>query len=223
MRVGEGGSPIYPGMGPHHKLRRSQAPLMLWHRWVKPRQVQEIVREVGRGHHNKTTVLNPNDHQTQRLRLWEGEVGWVQWAGRGGRAPDSLPHSKNPKAKVLVWLWARFPQAPGFKHTGLQEGCGAELPGTFVLPWIWAQFSRVLRKGGALIHCSPGCFPMGSEASLSYPAYSGRGLILFSVLAGEGQTPKAGGLHGAPTAPGVGLPAALSSTTTATGSQTAAA
>ena len=144
MRGGEGGSPIYPGMGPHHKLRRSQAPLMLWHRWVKPRQVQEIGREVGRGHHNRTTVLIPTDHQTQRLRLWEGEVGRVQWAG-GAAGPWT--HSKNPKAKVLVWLRTPFPQAPGFKHTGSQEGCGAELPGTFVLPWIWAQFSRVPREG----------------------------------------------------------------------------
>lgn len=42
---------------------------MLWHMWVQPLQLQESVREVGGGHHSWIIVLNPNHHQTQRLRL----------------------------------------------------------------------------------------------------------------------------------------------------------
>lgn len=194
-----GDHPVTLAWDPTVNQGGAKPPLMLW-------QLQERVMEVGGGHHSRIVVLNPNDHQTQRQRLWEGEVGRVQWAGRGGRAPGSLPRSE-----VLVWLWAPFPQAPGFRHTGSQEG------------WIWAQFRRVPRKGGGLIPCSPGCFPTTSEVSLSHPACGGRRLTLFSVLAGEGRMPKAGGPQGAPAAPGAGLPAALSSTTPATGSQTAAA
>lgn len=49
--------------------------------------------------------------------------------------------------------------------------------------------------------------------------------MLFSVLAGEGRMPEAGGPQGAPVAAALAadLPAALSSIATATGDQTAAA
>lgn len=56
-------------------------------------------------------------------------------------------------------------------------------------------------------------------------SHSRRRLMLFSVLAGEGRMPEAGGPQGAPAAAALvaGLPAALSSIATATGDQTAAA
>lgn len=184
---------------------------------------EEAVRWGWGEHHSRIAILNPNDHQTQRLRLWEGEVGWVQWAGRGCRTLDSLPHSENPKAKILVWLWAPFPEAPGFRQTGLPGRVWGMAPRHICFAVVWAQLSRVPRKGGGLIHCSPGCFLTMSEVSLSHLVCSGRRLTLFSVLAGKGRMPKAGGLQGAPVAPVAGLPATLSSIATATGNQTAAA
>lgn len=72
---------------------------------------------------------------------------------------------------------------------------------------------------GVIVPQAASCHP---EGSLSH---SGRRLTLFSVLAGEGRMPEAGGPQGAPAAAALaaGLPAALSSIATATGDQTAAA
>lgn len=72
---------------------------------------------------------------------------------------------------------------------------------------------------GVIVPQAASCRP---EGPLSH---SGRRLTLFSVLAGEGRMPEAGGPQGAPVAAALaaGLPAALSSIATATGDQTAAA
>lgn len=75
-------------------------------------------------------------------------------------------------------------------------------------------------EGRGLSHSqAASCFP---EDSLSH---RGRKLMLFSVLAGEGQMPEAGGPQGAPAAAALvaGLPATLSSIATATGDQPATA
>ena len=52
-----------------------------------------------------------------------------------------------------------------------------------------------------MLHRPPGCFPRRPGFPLSHPACGGGRLTLFSVLAGEGRMPKAGGPQGARAAP----------------------
>lgn len=151
--------------------------------WVHPRQPQERVREVmvRGGHQSRFSVWNPKEQQTQRLRL---RLAGCRWGGRGGRAPDSLPRSRNPKANIPVWLWARFLKYQASGTLADQAGCEA---------WSGVQLSGVPGRGAGVLHGPPGCFPRRPSFPLSHPACGGGRLTLFSVLAGEGRMPKAGG------------------------------
>lgn len=163
--------------------------------------------------------MNPNDHQTQRLRLWEGEVAWVQWTGRGGRAPYSLPHSENAGMALGTLSSSTRLQANWLTRRGVGRGSQARL---FCCGLGTTQQSS--EEGRGFDSLFPRLLPDDVRGlTLSHPACSRRRLTLFSVLAGEGRMPKAGGPQGAPAAPVAGLPAALSSIATATSNQTAAA
>lgn len=162
-------------------------------------------------------MLNPN--QTER-QVHEGLGCRVQWAGRGG-GPGHAP----PTLKILrprSWYSTRcaLSSIPSFGKLAAGGAWGA-VASESVCSGLGTN-SVELHGGegaGIIVPQAASCCP---EGPLSH---SGRRLTLFSVLAGEGRMPEAGGPQGTPAAAALaaGLPAALSSIATATGDQTAAA